>query len=114
MVYFDVLDGCMIFVILRGKVIYIGIIDIIYKGWFDWIVVIKVDVDYFLNVVNNVFFLIDLIIEDLIFNWVGFCLLIYEDGKFFFELFCKDEIFFFLFGLIFIVGGKFMGYCKMV
>lgn len=52
--------------------------------------------------------------EDIELIWVGICLLIFEKGKDFFEILCKDEVWEGEFGLLIIVGGKLIGYCYMV
>lgn len=60
------------------------------------------------------FFSVNVIDEDIELIWVGIRLLIYEEGKDFFEIFCKDEIWEGKLGLLIIVGGKLIGYCYMV
>lgn len=72
------------------------------------------DCIYIINVINYMFLSVKIIEKDIELSWVGVCLLIYEEGKSVFEIFCKDEIWIFEFGLIIIVGGKLIGYCKMV
>lgn len=72
------------------------------------------DCDYVINLINYMFLELNIIVNDIEFSWVGLCLLIYEEGKDFFEILWKDEIWIFDLGLIIIVGGKLIGYRKMV
>lgn len=112
-VYFDVLDGRMIFAIPRGKVTYIGTTDTPYKGDLNHVMTNQEDVDYLLNATNNAFPTLDLKSDEVISSWAGLRPLIFEEGKSASEISRKDEVFESPNGLISIAGGKLTGYRKM-
>ncbi|NNM22239.1 MAG: glycerol-3-phosphate dehydrogenase/oxidase [Flavobacteriaceae bacterium] len=112
-VYFDVPDGRMIFAIPRGRVTYVGTTDTNYSGNLERVVATKMDAEYLLNAVNNMFPSVDLKVEDIESNWAGLRPLIHEDDKDPSELSRKDEIFISETGLISIAGGKLTGYRRM-
>ncbi|MCZ6693651.1 MAG: glycerol-3-phosphate dehydrogenase/oxidase [Bacteroidetes bacterium] len=109
-VYFDVLDGRMIFAIPRGKITYIGTTDTFYEGDKDNVQTYKEDATYLLDAVNNIFPSLQLKLEDIESSWAGLRPLIYEEGKSASEVSRKDEIFESPSGLISIAGGKLTGY----
>ncbi len=112
-VYFDVLDGRMIFAIPRGKTTYFGTTDTVYETQKERPQVLLEDAEYLLDAVNNMFPSINLTIDDVISSWAGLRPLIHEDGKAPSELSRKDEIFYSDSGLISIAGGKLTGFRKM-
>ena len=112
-VYFDVLDGRMIFAIPRGRVTYVGTTDTDYYGNLEHVVTTKADVNYLLDAVNAAFLKINLTEKDIESNWAGLRPLIHEDKKDPSKLSRKDEIFISKSGLISIAGGKLTGYRKM-
>ncbi|NNE25974.1 MAG: glycerol-3-phosphate dehydrogenase/oxidase [Saprospiraceae bacterium] len=112
-VYFDAIDGRMVFAIPRGRVTYIGTTDTPYDGNLDKIVCTKQDASYLLDCVNNAFNIERLTIEDIESTWAGLRPLISEAGKSPSELSRKDEVFISDSGLISIAGGKLTGYRKM-
>ena len=112
-IYFDGLDGRMIFAIPRGRVTYVGTTDTTYSGDLERVVATKNDANYLLNAVNNTFDIVDLKLNDIESNWAGLRPLIHEAKKDPSELSRKDEIFESKSGLISIAGGKLTGYRKM-
>lgn len=112
-IYFDVPDGRMIFAIPRQGITYIGTTDTDYKGDKDLVLTDKVDAEYLLHGVNNMFPSISLTLDDVISSWAGLRPLIHEEGKSASELSRKDEIFESKSKLISIAGGKLTGYRKM-
>ena len=112
-IYFDVPDGRMIFAIPRQDVTYIGTTDTDYHGDKDLVLTDKVDAEYLLHGVNNMFPTIELTLDDVVSTWAGLRPLIFEEGKSASELSRKDEIFVSESKLISIAGGKLTGYRKM-
>ncbi len=112
-VYFDNVDGRMIFAIPRGRVSYIGTTDTPYEGGKEEPGTTKEDVDYILDAVNQMFPSVKLRAEDVESSWSGLRPLIHEEGKSASEMSRKDEIFESPSGLISIAGGKLTGYRKM-
>ena len=112
-VYFDNLDGRMIFAVPRAEVVYLGTTDTNYQGDKLEPEVTEEDVKYVLAAVNHMFPKLDLIPEDVESSWAGLRPLIHEQGKSPSELSRKDEIFNSPTGLISIAGGKLTGYRKM-
>lgn len=111
--YFDAPDGRMIFAIPRHRVTYIGTTDTPYEGDSDQIAVLREDVEYLLDAVNNMFPKAELSVHDVESSWAGLRPLIYEEGKSASEMSRKDEIFCSPTGLISIAGGKLTGFRKM-
>lgn len=114
-VYFDVLDGRMMFCVPRGKKIYIGTTDTNYeiKKEKENPHITKDDVKYLLVAVNQMFPSAKITENDIESSWAGLRPLIHEEGKSPSELSRKDEIFTSPSGLISIAGGKLTGYRKM-
>ena len=111
-IYFDAVDERMIFAILRNSSIYIGTTDTEYKKDKKNIDILKSEVMYLINSVNNMFS-VELKIGDVVSSWAGIRPLIKEKGKKITEISRKDEIFISKNGLITIAGGKLTGYRKM-
>lgn len=111
--YFDVVDGRMVFAIPRGRVTYVGTTDTNYSGNLERVITTKADADYLLKAVNKTFPRVHVTINDIESNWAGLRPLIHEEGKDPSELSRKDEIFISDSGLISIAGGKLTGYRKM-
>lgn len=112
-VYFDALDGRMLFVVPRGEKVYIGTTDTNYTGEMHEPSVTKSDVDYLLTAVNRMFPSANIQIADIESSWAGLRPLIHEEGKSPSELSRKDEIFESASGLLSIAGGKLTGFRKM-
>jgi len=112
-VYFDAVDGRMIFAIPRGRSTYIGTTDTNYSGPLETPTVTPGDIEYLLNSVRHIYKNIVLEKEDIKSCWAGIRPLIHEEGKSPYELSRKDEIFVSESGLISIAGGKLTGYRKM-
>ena len=102
----------MIFAIPRDKSIYIGTTDTEYKKNKNDINILKSEVMYLINSVNNMFS-VELKIDDVFSSWAGIRPLIKETGKKVTEISRKDEIYISDNGLITIAGGKLTGYRKM-
>ena len=112
-IYFDVIDGRMIFAIPRGRATYIGTTDTNYDSDKDNVVTTRDDAQYLVDAVNATFPSVHLEIQDIESSWAGLRPLIHEEGKSASELSRKDEIFESTTGLISIAGGKLTGYRKM-
>lgn len=112
-VYFDAMDGRMIFVVPRSNKTYIGTTDTNYQGDMHEPPVLRADVDYLLGAVNRMFPSVGMRVEDIVSSWAGLRPLIHEAGKSPSELSRKDEIFTSSSGLISIAGGKLTGFRKM-
>jgi glycerol-3-phosphate dehydrogenase len=112
-VYFDTLDGRMVFAIPRDGKSYIGTTDTDYQEDLVHPRVTKEDRDYLIEAVNHMFPTVKLTPEDVESFWAGIRPLIHEEGKSPSEISRKDEIFHSPTGLITIAGGKLTGYRKM-
>lgn len=112
-VYFDNVDGRMLFAIPRDEVVYIGTTDTPYNGSYEHPRATAEDALYVLNAVNSMFPSVKLDVEDVISSWAGLRPLIYEEGKGASEMSRRDEIFESENQLISIAGGKLTGYRKM-
>lgn len=113
-VYFDVpTDNRMIFAIPRGKVVYLGTTDTVYKDDMDHPLTSAEDAAYILKAVNFMFPSAELTVDDVESSWAGLRPLIHEEGKSPSEVSRKDEIFIAPSQLISIAGGKLTGYRKM-
>jgi len=111
-VYFDAIDKRMIFAIPRGNTTYIGTTDTKFSLNKHNIPILKSEVNYLLQSVNN-YFSAHLTIDDVISSWAGLRPLVKDEGKKITEISRKDEIFISKNGLITIAGGKLTGYRKM-
>ncbi len=112
-VYFDAIDGRMVFVIPRFGTTYLGTTDTVYSGSLDSPNITTEDVNYLLNSVNRIFPKVNLNQSDVISSWSGLRPLIHQEGKTPAEISRKDEIFVSDSGLISIAGGKLTGYRLM-
>ena len=112
-VYFDGLDGRMMFAIPRGKVTYFGTTDTNYQADKNNIKTSLVDATYLISAVNNMFPDITISLNDVKSSWAGLRPLIHKKGASASELSRKDEIFVSDSELISIAGGKLTGYRKM-
>lgn len=112
-VYFDTLDGRMVFAIPRDGKTYIGTTDTDYYGDLEHPRMTEEDRDYLVEAVNWMFPTVELTKEDVESSWTGVRPLIHEEGKSPSEISRKDEIFHSKTGLITIAGGKLTGYRKM-
>lgn len=111
-IYFDAIDERMIFAIPRDSSIYIGTTDTEYIKDKNDINILKSEVMYLINSINNMFS-VELKIDDVVSSWAGIRPLIIEKGKKVTEISRKDEIYISENGLITIAGGKLTGYRKM-
>lgn len=112
-IYFDTVDGRMMFAIPRDGKAYIGTTDTEYKGDIAHPQVTATDRQYVLDALHHMFPEIDLMEEDVESSWAGVRPLIYEEGKGPSEISRKDEIWQSASGLISMAGGKLTGYRKM-
>lgn len=112
-VYFEAIDGRMIFAIPRRNKIYVGTTDTDYKADLQSPEVNANDINYLLNSLNNVFKTIKLNKNDIESSWAGIRPLIHQPGKKPSEISRKEEIFESDSGLISIAGGKLTGYRQM-
>ena len=110
--YFDAIDKRMIFAIPRGNTTYIGTTDTKFSLNKHNIPILKSEVNYLLQSVNN-YFSAHLTIDDVISSWAGLRPLVKDEGKKITEISRKDEIIISKNGLITIAGGKLTGYRKM-
>lgn len=111
--YFDTLDGRMIFAIPRENTVYIGTTDTNYTGNLERPMVTGEDAAYLLFAANRMFPSIKIKSTDIASSWAGIRPLIHEEGKSPSEISRKDEIFYSPSGLVTIAGGKLTGYRKM-
>ncbi|GGH30160.1 glycerol-3-phosphate dehydrogenase/oxidase [Paenibacillus segetis] len=112
-IYFDTVDGRMMFAIPRDGKAYIGTTDTEYRGDIAHPQVTVADRQYVLEALHHMFPEIDLTEEDVESSWAGVRPLIYEEGKGPSEISRKDEIWQSESGLISMAGGKLTGYRKM-
>ncbi|MBX2943310.1 MAG: glycerol-3-phosphate dehydrogenase/oxidase [Cyclobacteriaceae bacterium] len=112
-IYFDIVDGRMIFAIPRGRTTYVGTTDTNYQGDIDSVVITIEDAQYLIKGINENFPQVKLKMEDIESSWAGLRPLIHEEGKSASALSRKDEIFISPSGLYSIAGGKLTGYRKM-
>lgn len=112
-VYFDALDGRLVFAIPREGKVYIGTTDTDYFGDINHLQMTSRDRDYLLESVNTMFLEVDLKDKDVESSWAGVRPLIHEEGKDPSDISRKDEVFISGSGLISIAGGKLTGYRKM-
>ena len=111
--YVEIDDGRMIFAIPREGKVYIGTTDTDYIGDKTAPSLEKVDVEYLLKAINNIFPEVGLTKSHVVSYWAGLRPLISEHGKNNSEISRKDEIFISENGLISIAGGKLTAYRKM-
>lgn len=112
-IYFDSIDGRMIFAIPRNNKTYVGTTDTTYEGDISHPILTKEDRDYLLTAINKMFPNLNITHEHVESSWAGLRPLIAEDGKKPGEISRKDEVFISNTGLLSIAGGKLTGYRKM-
>src|SRR5690625_2684265 len=112
-IYFDSMDGRMIFAIPRDNKTYVGTTDTTYEGDIAHPTLTKEDQDYLLAAINRMFPTLNITAEHVESSWAGLRPLIAEEGKNPGEISRKDEIFVSRTGLISMAGGKLTGYRKM-
>ncbi|MGG2026041.1 glycerol-3-phosphate dehydrogenase/oxidase [Gottfriedia sp. S16(2024)] len=112
-VYFDTIDGRMVFAIPRDGKTYVGTTDTFFDRDTSNPKVSNEDREYILNCVKYMFPTIKLEDTDVESSWAGIRPLIFEEGKDPSEISRKDEIWESSSGLISIAGGKLTGYRKM-
>ncbi len=112
-VYFDTLDGRMIFAIPREGKTYVGTTDTFYDQDPINPEVTLTDKTYLINAINYMFPTVNIKEEDIESSWAGVRPLIYEEAKGPSEISRKDEIWISNSGLVTIAGGKLTGYRKM-
>jgi len=112
-VYFDTVDGRMVFAIPRDGKTYVGTTDTFFDRDTANPKVSNEDREYILNCVQYMFPTIKLEVTDVESSWAGIRPLIFEEGKDPSEISRKDEIWESSSGLISIAGGKLTGYRKM-
>lgn len=112
--YFDAMDGRMVFAIPRDGKVYIGTTDTEYHGNIEHPLITSEDRRYLLDVVNKIFRNQHLTDADIESGWAGLRPLVKQknnDNPT--AISRKDELFEFASGLITIAGGKLTGYRKM-
>jgi glycerol-3-phosphate dehydrogenase len=112
-VYFDTVDGRMVFAIPRDGKTYVGTTDTFFDRDTSNPKVSNEDREYILNCVKYMFPTVKLEDTDVESSWAGIRPLIFEEGKDPSEISRKDEIWESSSGLISIAGGKLTGYRKM-
>ncbi len=112
--YFDSMDGRMVFAIPRDGKVYVGTTDTAYQGNIEHPLITPEDRTYLLEIVNQTFPNQHLSYADIESGWAGLRPLVKQknnaDPT---AISRKDEIFQFPSGLITIAGGKLTGYRKM-
>lgn len=112
-IYFDHIDGRMIFAMPRDGKTYVGTTDTVYEGDIFNPTVEEVDRTYLLEAINHMFPTLQVDETKIESAWAGLRPKITEDGKDPSSLSRKDEIFVSSSGLISIAGGKLTAYRKM-
>lgn len=112
-IYFDGVDGRMIFAIPRDNKTYVGTTDTTYEGDIAHPTLTTADQKYLLTTINSMFPTLNLTSEHVESSWAGIRPLIAEEGKKPGEISRKDEIFISKTGLFSMAGGKLTGYRKM-
>lgn len=112
-IYFDNLDGRMIFAIPRSNKTYVGTTDTVYQGDISATTVTLADRKYLIDAINVMFPTLYITDEDIESSWAGIRPLIADGSNQLDEISRKDEIFLSQSGLYSIAGGKLTGYRKM-
>ncbi len=112
-VYFDAIDGRMVFAIPREQKVYVGTTDVFYEGSLENSAIPKKEMDYLIACVIAKFDVKNLTTEHIESAWSGVRPLVLEQGKAEGKISRKDELFIAPSGLITIAGGKLTGYRKM-
>src|SRR5690606_31907499 len=97
----------------RNNITYLGTTDTPFTGNLENPTVEKVDADYLIKEINQMFPTVNLTPEDVVSSWAGVRVLLQEKGKKPSEISRKDEVFISETGLISIAGGKLTGYRKL-
>ncbi|TAH27776.1 MAG: glycerol-3-phosphate dehydrogenase/oxidase [Cytophagales bacterium] len=112
--YFDAMDGRMIFAIPRESKVYIGTTDTQYQGNLEHPLITQEDRIYLLQAINQQFKQVHLVEKDIESGWAGLRPLVKQkNNNNPTAISRKDEIFFLESGLVTIAGGKLTGYRKM-
>ena len=106
------LDDRPVFVVPKGKTVYLGTTDTLHPRAEPWPEVTAEEVDYLFEPIRR-YYNIDLTRDDCLTSWAGLRPLIFESGKSTKEISRKDEVWLSESGLITIAGGKLTGYRKM-
>ncbi len=112
-VYFDAIDGRMVFAIPREQKVYVGTTDIFYEGSLEHPEIPKKEIEYLIACVKAKFDVDHLNIDQVESAWSGVRPLVLEKGKAEGKISRKDELFVSSSGLVTIAGGKLTGYRKM-
>ncbi|MBV1877818.1 MAG: glycerol-3-phosphate dehydrogenase/oxidase [Pseudomonadales bacterium] len=113
MVFTTACDGRPVFMIPRGKVVFIGTTDGLYPAAAEiWPVVFRHEVDYLLQPLEQ-YFGVKLNSEDCLTSWAGLRPLIHQPGKSTQQISRRDELWLSKSGLLTIAGGKLTGYRLM-
>lgn len=112
-VYFDAIDGRMVFAIPREEKVYVGTTDIFYEGSLDAPNIPRKEMQYLIDCVKAKFDVKNLGIDHIESAWSGVRPLVLEKGKEAGKISRKDELFVSTSGLLTIAGGKLTGYRKM-
>ena len=107
-------DKRSIFVIRRGRAVYIGTTDTFYEGQnVEWPEITREEVEYLLRPVARDFTSEPIAPEEVVSAWAGLRPLIGEKGKTASEISRKDEVWIGPKGVVSIAGGKLTGYRPM-
>jgi glycerol-3-phosphate dehydrogenase len=112
-VYFDAIDGRMVFAIPREQKVYVGTTDVFYEGSLENSEIPKKEIDYLIACVKAKFDVPHLTGDSVESAWSGVRPLVLEKGKTEGKISRKDELFVSKSGLVTIAGGKLTGYRKM-
>ncbi|QCR32020.1 glycerol-3-phosphate dehydrogenase/oxidase [Lysinibacillus sp. SGAir0095] len=112
-VYFDTVDGRMVFAIPREGKTYVGTTDTFYKGDLIQPIATKEDVDYLIDAIRFIFPEATVTKDDVESTWAGVRPLISQEGKDPSEISRKDELWIAPSGLLTVAGGKLTGYRQM-
>lgn len=112
-IYFNTLDGRMVFAITRNGKVYIGTTDTIYDKDPIRPRMTVSDRKYLIDAIQYIFPSVKILEAQIESSWAGVRPLILEEGKGSSEISRKDEIWESESGLITIAGGKLTGYRKM-
>jgi glycerol-3-phosphate dehydrogenase len=111
--YFDALDGRMVFAIPRGEKVYVGTTDTYLEKLPLFPIASQSDCTYLIGVINHLFPTVLITLNDIESSWGGVRPLIFEKRKNPSEISRHDEIWESTSGLLTIAGGKLTGYRKM-
>lgn len=112
-VYFDAVDGRMVFAIPREQKVYVGTTDVFYEGSLEHPEIPRKEIEYLIACVKAKFDVAHLHSDHVESAWSGVRPLVLEKGKSEGKISRKDELFVSPSGLVTIAGGKLTGYRKM-